>query len=147
MSWELVERRIAAAVASLPEQGTVVVEATDVRRETLVRRRRLGGLVPERREPTTAYVQAVRTDDLVQAECVGGPDVGGGFPVTPAEHAALLALGWRPPTDRRAYPNYASEWMPVSGGAPACLADLAVRSLRDVLGCRTPAAVEVRLNQ
>ncbi|NCT90523.1 hypothetical protein GXB85_06135 [Cellulomonas sp. APG4] len=146
MGWDEVEERLAATLRGLAEGTSAVADAAPAR-EAVTRRRRLGGLVGERRGMVRAYVQWLRIDDTLHCECVGGPQVGGTFPWSDAEHAALLALGWSAPVHARV-PTYTRVWTGSDAGDDVLTlaAQLAVRTFRDVLGSAEPDGVTVQVN-
>lgn len=145
MDWHEVEGRLAEVVRGLAEGTSAVADAAPGR-EAVTRRRRLAGLVGERRGVLLPYVQWLRIDDALHAECIGGPQVGGTFPWTDAEHAALAAMGWHRPGDAPV-PNYVRLWTgsDAADDVPTLAAQLAVRTFRDVLRAR-PEDVTVQLN-
>ena len=96
------------------------------------------------------FVQFLRQDTYLYAECVGGPSVGGPFPWTETEHDQLLDAGWRLPPQFGS-PVYVQFFPADDGPAPTDYlvgdlaeqaVDLAVRTLRDVGGI-VPDAVTV----
>lgn len=141
MSWTALRDRVAAALASLPDGEFLVVGEPEGPREPargLLRRR------PE--PPPRRYVQFLRLEDGVSAECVGATSFGGDYEITPAQHEQLRALGWKAPGDTGkaeeaswGYPNYRLESRAEDAAA---LAQLAVDSLV-VLGLAADSSIDV----
>lgn len=82
-----------------------VVAGPDSARPVRLRKARLGGFIPAKHEAVSPWVRLVRAEDHLRGFCVGAEALGGSFPLSPEEDAALGALGWHPPTvgDRRDY--------------------------------------------
>lgn len=99
------ERDVAAELAAL-QDGEHLVREGRHGRDAVLRPARLGGLVRERRGPLVPYVQAIRIADELVVEAIGSVLVGGAVPLTDAEHARLLALGWEEPEPQARTPNY-----------------------------------------
>lgn len=128
------EQEVAAELAALQDGEHLVREARRGR-DAVVRTSRLSGLVPERRGRLVPYVQAIRLADELVVEATGSVVVGGALPLTEAEHARLLALGWEEPGPRARTPNYVRV-EPVT--AAADVAHLWARTL-EVFDGRAPA--------
>ena len=95
-TWEAWQQLLVTAVLGLGDGETVTVEAP----EFAARMARTGGwrlpFMPAKRAMTRPWVRLTRAEDLLRGECVGAEVLGGAFPWTAEEHAALLALGWHP---------------------------------------------------
>src|SRR5699024_6090957 len=59
-----------------------------------------------RTEQVGLFAQFLRMGNVLYAELVGGSHVGGDFPWTDADDAALRDLGWRAQPDKKAAPMY-----------------------------------------
>lgn len=90
---------LATAVTALPDDGALLVTAPGhAARPAVLRRPRLGGVVPGRYLRTAPWVRLERVEDHLRGRCVGGAEVSGTFPLSPEEDAALLGLGWHHPS-------------------------------------------------
>ncbi len=117
------------------ESLTVRAPASGVRPVRL-RRARLGGLIPARHESVAAWVRLVRSEDHLKGFCVGAEALGGSFPLSPEEDAALMALGWRRP-DRREGTDYVRFWPDDVAQGPFLPREEAERAARMVLASFT----------
>ena len=99
-TWDGVRAHLAGTIRSLHHAGFVVVgEPPGAPRRV--------GLFRRTEHPPTRYVQLLRLDDELHAECVGTSAVGGPLEVSPEVAARLLAMGWAPPgDDAGTVPNY-----------------------------------------
>ncbi|GAB2453102.1 hypothetical protein GCM10027062_37240 [Nocardioides hungaricus] len=144
-TWHRLERELVGEIESLGEMESLVAEEEPPEpgpARGLLRRRAA--------PPPVRYVQFLRHDGALFAECVGSRDhFGGDWPVTDEQHASLRALGWRAPGDddptgtQPAYPNY--WWTDPSGAEVAAAGRLGAAALR-VLGA-DPAALQHRTNR
>ncbi len=102
--------RLRDEVRGLADGESLVVRApASGARPVRLRRARLGGFIPARHESVAGWVRLVRSEDHLKGFCVGAEALGGSFPLSPEEDAALLALGWRRP-DRREGTDYVRFW-------------------------------------
>lgn len=144
--WSALEAEVADHLGALADGGFVVLEAPGApARDGIVRPRRLGGLLPERRGPQRPYAQAIRIGSALRAELAGPPSLGGAFPWSDEEEQSILTRGWSLPADDPVFvtPNYVRTWPDHAGDARSAAAHL-VASLRDLCGCPDPAGVAVR---
>ncbi|MGL5909883.1 MAG: TY-Chap domain-containing protein, partial [Phycicoccus sp.] len=90
---------LAGAVRRLDDGGSLVVTGPDdAARPAVLRRPRLRGFLPGRYRDTAPWVRLRRDDQHLRGWCVGSEAIGGGFPLAPEDHAALLGLGWHVPS-------------------------------------------------
>jgi hypothetical protein len=95
-SWEAWREELVTAVLGLGDGESVTVEAPPgAARMAKVQGRRLP-LMPARRVLTRPWLRLTRVEDLLRGQCVGAEVLGGAFPWTPEEHAALIEHGWHP---------------------------------------------------
>lgn len=144
--WSALEAEVADHLRGLADGGFVVLEAPAApARDAVVRPRRLGGLLAERRRAERPYAQAIRIGAALRAEFAGPPTLGGTFPWTDEEQARILAHGWAVPDDDPVFatPNYVRTWRDHAGDAEAAATAL-VAALRDLAGCPDAAGVVVR---
>lgn len=136
--WDGFTRDLTGRLVAL-EDGDFVLAEADKPRETVSRRQRLGGLIPEKRTPAKPYVQCLRMEDHLHLECIGRPEAGGAFPWAADEHRLLLDLGWDV-ADPAEGPsgNYVRA---LRRDDATTAARLMVRTLREAMGCSTPAEV------
>ncbi len=136
LDWAEVTDDLSSALGLLGDRGFVVLgEAVpgSPRRRTLFRRRPL----PAR------YVQVLRVDDVLTAECVGAASLGGTWEMSRSTVERLRRLGWRTPGELALAghhhvtapptPNFVVHVESVEDTEPTELVDLLVTSLR-VLG-------------
>lgn len=100
LSWESIRARLRDELKTLAA-GDAVVLAESKSAQPPARSGLLGWLRRPARVPVR-YVQFLRLDEYLAAECVGP----GFWPSTPEQQRALLARGWNGP---RATPGYPSE--------------------------------------
>ena len=124
-TWDGVRSHLARTIRSLQHKGFVVVgEPPGTPRRV--------GLLRRTEHPPTRYVQLLRVDDELHAECVGTTAVGGPLEVSLEVAARLLSWGWMPPGDARGVSNYAVTAQVTDAER---LADLGTRTL-ELLGLR-----------
>lgn len=146
--WRTLEAEVSGHLRGLADGGFVILEAPGApERDGVVRPRRLGGLLPERRGPQRPYAQAIRIGSALRAELAGPPSLGGTFPWTTEEQERILAHGWAVPDDGPVFatPNYVRTWRDHVGDAEAAAAAL-VAALRDLADCPDAAGVVVRVH-
>ena len=96
--WAEWRDRLLAAVAGLADGDALTLTAPDSAvRPARLRKPRLGGFIPGKYEDVAPWVRLERTEHHLRGFCVGSQEVGGGFPLSPEEHAALESLGWHAP--------------------------------------------------
>jgi hypothetical protein len=128
--WDVTRRELALALEEL-DDGEFLILGEPV--PTPSPRRGLLGSRP--RPAPTRYVQVLRIEDVLSAECVGAATLGGTWEMDPLTINRLRQLGWLTPSESRvAYgnvtPNF--EQYVERTGAPA-LTEVLVASL-DLLG-------------
>ncbi|MGB7819434.1 MAG: hypothetical protein WBL35_12000, partial [Ornithinibacter sp.] len=92
--------------------------------------------IPAAHESVAAWVRLVRSEDHLKGFCVGAEALGGSFPLSPEEDAALMALGWRRP-DRREGADYVRFWPDDVAQGPFLPREEAERAARMVLASFT----------
>ena len=96
--WPDAARGLLERLRALADGESVTLTASEEHaRPTLVRKGRFGGFIPARHEVVAPWVRLERVEDHLRGQCVGAEALGGTFPLSPDEDAALLALGWRHP--------------------------------------------------
>ena len=109
-AWPRWVTHLADVVLTMADGASVTVLASpDVARPVRLRKARLGGFIPAKHESARPWVRLTRTEDHLRGFCVGGEAVGGSFPLSPEEDAALRGLGWRRPP-RGEGRNYIRFW-------------------------------------
>ena len=94
MTWGERQQGLARDLRGLPDTGFVIVTPTEPPgRLTIVRHRRLAGLIKEKRATTSPFVQFLRMGNDLSGECVGSEAMGGWFALTDQEHERVLGLG------------------------------------------------------
>lgn len=97
-AWAVWVADLVRAVRSLPDDGSLTVTAPETAaRPVRLRKARLGGFIPARHRITAPWVRLTRAEEHLRGACVGSEAVGGHFPLSPEERAALADLGWREP--------------------------------------------------
>lgn len=127
--WAGITHELRSALELLHDRGFVVLGEPVA--EGAARR----GLLRRRRPAAVRYVQVLRTEDVLSAECVGPTSMGGTWEMEPVVLQQLVALGWRTPEEARALqgdrtPNFT---LHVPTDQVSDLTDLLVASLQ-VLG-------------
>ena len=90
---------LADALTGLADRASVTVTGPEgSARPVRLRKARLGGFIPAKHEIVIPWVRLVRAEDFLRGHCVGAELIGGPFPMSPDEDAALVALGWHHPT-------------------------------------------------
>ncbi|MEO6790607.1 MAG: hypothetical protein ABI249_05670 [Ornithinibacter sp.] len=98
-AWAPFVAELTALVLALADGSRVTVRASSqAARPVRLRKARLGGFIPAKHESVAPWVSLVRTEDHLRGVCVGPEALGGSFPLSPEEDAALRALGWHHPT-------------------------------------------------
>jgi hypothetical protein len=98
LSWPDAGRGLLERVRALADGESVTLTASEEHaRPTLVRKGWLGGFIPARHEMVAPWVRLERVEDHLRGQCVGAETLGGSFPLSQEEDAALVALGWRHP--------------------------------------------------
>ncbi len=93
-SWHEVTRELAESLEQLRD-GDFLILGEPVS-QVLVRR----SLFARRAKPApTRYVQVLRVDEVLSAECVGAAALGGAWAMTAETIETLRALGWRTPEE------------------------------------------------
>lgn len=96
--WADWRERLLAAIAGLAHGESLTLTApAGASRPARLRKPRLRGLVPGRYEDVAPWVRLERAEHHLRGFCIGAEEVGGRFPFSPDERAALEALGWHPP--------------------------------------------------
>ncbi len=135
--WAAVTRGLEGALASLDDGDFLVLgEATPANPP-----RR--GLFGRQSKPVaTRYVQALRVDEVLTAECVGAAALGGTWSMDDATVSHLTSMGWLTPAESRAaYGHHTPNFeLYVELAGYSALTDLMVVSLA-VLGARPGALV------
>ena len=99
VAWQRWSASLADRVTALGDRQSLTItgpqgSARPVRR----RKARLGGFIPAKHEVVAPEVRLVRVEEFLRGYCSGAELIGGHFPLSPDEDAALLALGWHHPT-------------------------------------------------
>ncbi|MDH2414577.1 hypothetical protein [Nocardioides sp. CER19] len=133
-AWQVFRDRLGSELVALPVDHSLLVSEPDPPAGPAPARKwwQLGAAGP--RAVPGRYVQFLRWEDVVRAECVSGAY----RDVSETQHRALLDLGWSDPAanpKRWGTDNYVYDAAPAE---LAQLADLCARSL-DVLGARPDA--------
>ncbi|MGC0144698.1 TY-Chap domain-containing protein [Pseudactinotalea sp. Z1732] len=115
---------------------------------------RIAGLFGRKRrtQEVHLFAQYLRMGNVLYAELVGGSHVGGDFPWTDAEDAALRRLGWQAPEAEKAAPMYGA-YFPAQAPAETDLylpgtlgeeaAALVTHSLMEVAGVGHPRELRI----
>jgi hypothetical protein len=122
--WGAVARDLASALERLEDGDFLIMgeSAHEARR----------GLFGRHLRPVASrYVQVLRVDDVLSAECVGALALGGTWPMDEPTIGRLCEMGWQTPAETRAEygtatPNFEVH---VDLAATAALCDLMVASL------------------
>lgn len=148
--WEPFRQGLARQLAELHDGGFVVLTVPSRSRDAVGRRSALFGLIPPKIESVAPFVQLLRSEEALRAECIGPTSLGGRFPYTAAEQEQMPGLGWHATVaDGMGGPvwvHFFPDDVPTAPYLPRELADaaaaLAVTTLREVFGCVTPDLVE-----
>lgn len=145
LDWAEVTDDLSSALGLLGDRGFVVLGEPvpgSARRRTLFRRRTLPA--PAR------YVQVLRVDGVLTAECVGAASLGGTWEMSRSTVDRLRRLGWRTPGELALAghhqvtapptPNFVVHVESAEDAEPTELVDLLVTSLR-VLGAEPDGLV------
>ncbi|MGL4175303.1 MAG: TY-Chap domain-containing protein [Dermatophilaceae bacterium] len=131
-TWEPWVAMLADSVRGLDDGGSLEVTGPDdAARPAVLRRPRLRGFFPGRYRDTRPWVRLRRDEQHLRGWCVGSETTGGGFPLAPEDHAALLALGWRMPSSVEGA-DYLRWWPDDVPTGPYLPADDTVRAARAV---------------
>lgn len=100
--WASFEHDLIARLRALAEDEFLIVEGPPRTKE------RPAGLLGRRTrmDQVHLFAQFLRMGNVLYAELVGGSHVGGDFPWSDEEDAALRELGWRSQPDKKAAPMY-----------------------------------------
>ena len=94
MTWGERQQGLARDIRGLPDRGFVIVTPREPPgRRTIVRHRRLAGLIKEKRATKSPFAQFLRMENDLRGECVGSEAMGGWFCLTEDEHERILGLG------------------------------------------------------
>lgn len=96
--WDAFEAELIRRCRALEKDEFFIVEGPPRMKE------RRAGLLGRRTrvEAVNTFAQFLRLGNVLYAELVGGPHVGGDFPWSDAEDARLRELGWREPHEKKA---------------------------------------------
>ncbi|MGL5819472.1 MAG: TY-Chap domain-containing protein [Phycicoccus sp.] len=130
--WEPWVTALADAVRGLGDGGALVLTGPDdAARPAVIRGPRLQGLLPGRYRDTAPWVRLRRDEQHLRGWCIGSEAIGGGFPLAPEHHAALLALGWHVPSQAEGA-DYLRWWPDDVPTGPYLPVDDALRAARTV---------------
>jgi hypothetical protein len=97
-AWQAWASGLVETVRALADGASVTLAAAPAdARPVLLRKARLAGFIPARHDVVAPWVRLVRAEDHLRGHCVGAESIGGSFPFSPDEDAALLSLGWHHP--------------------------------------------------
>ncbi len=95
-SWAAWQELLVAAVRGLGDGESVTVEAPPSAARMARSGQRRVPFLPAKRAMTRPWLRLTRAEDLLRGQCIGAEVLGGAFPWTAEEHAALVDLGWHP---------------------------------------------------
>lgn len=139
-SWNAFEGELIEKLRGLSDMEVVIIHGpsrySDAR-TGLLKRKEVGQV--------DLYAQALRMDNMLHIEIVGGPHTGELFPWTDEEDAELRRMGWDHIRDSRQSDNYFARFHNQGGSSeelegPALkkAAEMIIRSLTQVGGVSTP---------
>ncbi|MEP6561088.1 MAG: hypothetical protein ABJD68_08430 [Nakamurella sp.] len=152
-SWATFESTLALRLGQLGDQEFVTVaEGSFVRKPAP--KRGLFGRVFRSNDPVDAgaFVQALRSGQLIYVECVGSRSFGGRHAWTPQQEGELERIGWvhRPELiGEKVYVMGAGADPDLNGHVPVgdarAVAVLTVATMRDVVGIVDPGLLDVKV--
>ena len=99
VAWQRWSASLAERVTALGDRQSLTITGPQgSARPVRLRKARLGGFIPAKHEVVAPEVRLVRVEEFLRGYCSGAELIGGHFPLSPDEDAALLALGWHHPT-------------------------------------------------
>ena len=99
VAWQRWSASLADRVTALGDRQSLTVTGPQgSARPVRLRKARLGGFIPAKHEVVAPEVRLVRVEEFLRGYCSGAELIGGHFPLSPDEDAALLSLGWHHPT-------------------------------------------------